>query len=69
MKITIHEVTLTVSFNSDESMQAAEMAAMLVRECECAAHRVNTYFQPVEPVKAIHDAAEVASKEVGDDPF
>jgi hypothetical protein len=62
MKITIHEVTFTVSFDSDHYQMSAEMAAMMVRECEWAAHRVNNYYQPSKPIceppDPIHDLHE-----------
>lgn len=71
MKVTIHEVTFTVGFNSEDSMLSAEMAAMLVRECEWAAHKVNEYFQPSKPITPIPDCSvEPDPNEVGhDDPF
>lgn len=55
-QITIHEITLSVRFDSDNHQEAAEMAASLVRECEWAALRINEARnpqpapQPPEPI-------------------
>ena len=70
MKIAIHEVTFTVSFSHDDYLLSAEMAAMLVRECEQAEHKVNEYFQPPKPA---YQPVEVCERKEGevhhDDPF
>lgn len=76
-KITVHEVTLTVSFDSDNHQEAAEMAAELVRECEWAARRINdrrnpfVFERPVYSPPCPHDDGADDGGEMvhHDDPF
>ncbi|WP_163098673.1 hypothetical protein GL267_008675 [Acidithiobacillus ferrianus] len=56
-KITIHEITLSVSFDSDNYQEAAEMAASLVRDCEWAAYKINESHNPRErPAPVVADS-------------
>lgn len=70
MKLTIHAITMSISFDTEHHQEAAEMAASLVRECEWAARKINDSHQPFKPADFVpYPSSEEVVHEGEPEPF